>query len=237
MKLGVIGGLGPLATAYFFELITIMSDVNKDQEHLEVIIHSCPSIADRTSYILHQSNDNPLPLMVEVGQGLVNQGCDLIAMPCITAHYFHQELIKVIDKPIIHLVEELAFFLKRNHCYKVGIMATDGTIQSCLIQNELAKYDIECVVPNKEHQKDIMHIIYDNVKKGQAVDMKCFERVSCYLKEQGVEKIILGCTELSLVKRNEKLDDFYLDALELLSAVSLEKCQMKVKEEYKYLVK
>lgn len=237
MKLGIIGGLGPLATAYFYELLIEMSDVNSDQEHLEVVIHSCPSIPDRTQFILNQSNKNPVVPMIEVGKGLIHQGCDLIAIPCITAHYFHDDLSQSLSKPIVHLVEELANFLQRNNYSKVGIMATDGTIVSQLFQKELNRYDIQCFVPDCSFQKDVMYIIYDNVKKGKKIDMNCFQRVSNHLKGLGAEIIILGCTELSIVKKNYRLDNYYLDAMELLSAISLKKCGMMIKEEYKYLVK
>lgn len=236
MKLGIIGGLGPLATAYFYELLIEMSDVACDQDHLEVIIHSCPSIPDRTQFILDQSKDNPVIPMIKVGNGLVEQGCDFISIPCITAHYFHQELSQSLNKPIVHLVKELAVFLKNNNYLKVGIMATDGTVSSGLFQKELEKFNIEAIVPESSYQKDVMHIIYDNVKMGKQIDMNCFERVSHHLKEKGAEIIILGCTELSIVKKNFRLDSYYIDAMELLSAVSLQKCGMKLKEEYKYLV-
>lgn len=236
MKLGVIGGLGPLATAYFFELLIQMSDVDNDQEHLEILIHNCPSIPDRTQYILHKSDNNPVIPMIEVGQGLINQGCDLLSIPCITAHYFHKQLSTSLNKPIIHLIEELALFLKKQNYSKVGIMATDGTINSCLFQIELSKYGIEAIVPDSSYQKDVMHIIYNNVKMGRNIDMNCFERVSTHLKQKGAEIVVLGCTELSIVKKNVRLDSYYLDAMELLSAVSLKKCDMKIKDEYKYLV-
>ena len=86
--LGVIGGLGPMATAYFVQLVTQMTDAVTDQEHIEMIIHSKPSIPDRTKYILGLSKDNPLPLLLSVEDSLIEQGANIIAIPCITAHFF-----------------------------------------------------------------------------------------------------------------------------------------------------
>lgn len=235
-KLGVIGGLGPLATAYFYELLVCMSDVQKDQEHLEVLIHSCPSIPDRTRYILNLSDEDPLTPMIKVGQGLISQGCDLLSIPCITAHYFHEELSSSLSRPIINLIDELVIYLKKNHYQKVGIMATDGTVSSELFQTQLASHGIETVIPDVSYQKDVMHIIYENVKKGRKIDMNCFQRVSNHLMKQGAQMIILGCTELSIIKKEYHIDHYYLDAMELLSAVCLNKCGMKVKDEYKYLI-
>ena len=87
--LGVIGGLGPLATAYFLELITKMTDAEKDQDHLEIIIHSKPSIPDRTEYILGKSNENPMQDFIAISKSLASAGTQCIAIPCMTAHYFY----------------------------------------------------------------------------------------------------------------------------------------------------
>ena len=90
-KLGVIGGLGPMATAYFFQLVTQMSYAECDQEHMETIIYSKPNIADRTKYILNRNEKNPVGDIIEVGNILKASGADVIAIPCITAHFFHSE--------------------------------------------------------------------------------------------------------------------------------------------------
>lgn len=234
MKLGVIGGLGPLATAYFYELLTRMSIVERDQDHLEIIIYSCPSIPDRTSYILDKNCDDPLPKMIKIAKTLESQEVDYIVIPCVTAHYFYDELQKTINVPIIHLVEEIGKYLNRNNINYAGIMATNGTISTRLFQKELYKQEVNCIVPKS--QSSVMHIIYENIKKGKEIEMNHFINVSNELKKSGAQVIILGCTELSIVKKEKKLENFYLDAMELLSAVSLKKCGMKIQDEYKYLV-
>jgi len=236
MKLGVIGGLGPLATAYYYELLTKMSDVHYDQEHLEVFIHSCPQIPDRTGYILDHHKENPIGDLIKVGQGLEKLGADYLAIPCITAHYFHEELSQAIHVPIIHLVHEVGKYLEKKQVQSVGIMATTGTITTQLFQNELKSRGMKVVIPEAERQEDVMHLIYQNIKSGRDIEMDRFERVSCELFHQGAEVIILGCTELSIIKKEKHLDERYLDAMELLAAVALQKCQIKIKEEYQYLV-
>lgn len=236
MKLGVIGGLGPLATAYYYELLTKMSDVHYDQDHLEIFIHSCPQIPDRTGYILDHDKANPVYDLIKVGQGLEKQGADYLAIPCITAHYFHDELSQVIHVPIIHLIHEVGSYLERKKIHCAGIMATTGTITTQLFQTELEKREISCIIPQTETQKDVMHLIYENVKCGVDIEMNRFKIVSDELFDNGAQVIILGCTELSIIKKEKHLDGRYLDAMELLSAVALKKCQMSIKKEYQYLV-
>ena len=81
MTLGVIGGLGPIATAYFMELIIKMTDAACDQDHLDMIIYNSPRIPDRTSYILGRSDENPVKPMIEIGRKLAQQGADCISIP------------------------------------------------------------------------------------------------------------------------------------------------------------
>lgn len=222
--LGIIGGLGPMATAYFLQLITQMTDADTDQEHIEVLIHSKPSIPDRTGFILGQSARNPLPEMSAVGKSLATQGAEIIAIPCITAHYFQHELENEIGIPIINALTETALYLQEKNIYKVGIMATDGTIQSKIFQNTLQAYGLEAYIPSQQNQQKVMHLIYNNIKSGQPIELPLFYEISEDLFSQGAEVILLGCTELSLVKSCTKLPAGYLDVTEVLARKAVLSC-------------
>ena len=234
-KLGIIGGLGPMATAYFLHLIINMTDAEKDQEHIEVLLHSKPQIPDRTNYILGVSKESPMPYLSQIGKSLVEQGADIIAIPCITAHFFQSKLEEEINCPIINAIEETAIYLKEENVSKVGIMATDGTIQSELFQNTLKKYDIECIIPEKSLQQKVMSIIYDNVKAGCPIDMEAFNAVTGKLFEEGAQVILLGCTELSMVKRDCNISKGFLDVMEVLARRVVLECG-ELKQEYKHLI-
>jgi len=233
--LGIIGGMGPMATAYFLQLIVQMTDAATDQEHIEILVHSKPGIPDRTSYILGKSQDNPMPEMIEIGKKLADQGAGVLAIPCITAHYFQKELEEFIGIPIINAIEETADYLAQRHLCKVGIMATDGTIESGIFQRELEKKNIEVVLPSKENQKNVMYLIYENVKAGIKLDKTVFEKVSEELFEKGAGVILLGCTELSLMKRDDKLGDKYLDVMEVLARKAVLSCG-KLAQRYEELL-
>ena len=233
--LGVIGGLGPMATAYFLQLITQMTDAATDQEHMEILIHSKPQIPDRTKYILGESQNSPVEDMVEVGRNLVSQGAEVLAMPCITAHYFQKELESTIGIPIINGLEETALYLKERGYEKIGIMATDGTIQSRIFQGTLEKYKMQVSVPGEQNQKKVMHLIYDNVKAGKTLEQELFEEVTDELFQKGVQIILLGCTELSLIKKECTLPPGFLDVMEVLAQKAVLSCAC-LKEEYKELI-
>lgn len=163
--IGVIGGLGPLVTAHFMELVIEMTDARRDQENVDMIVYNFPSIPDRTGYILGSNLKSPLPGLKNVGHALARQKVSCIAIPCVTAHYFHKELQEVIPVPIINGVTETANLLKSHGIKKVGIMATDGTIRSGLLSRELDFAGIVPVVPSSKRQEDVMHLIYEKHPK------------------------------------------------------------------------
>lgn len=235
--IGVIGGLGPLATAYFMELVTQMTDAKRDQENVDMIVYNFPSIPDRTGYILGSNLKSPLPELKNVGQALAQQKVSNIAIPCVTAHYFHKELQTAIPVPIINGVAETVNLLKTHGITKVGIMATDGTIWSELISRELDHAGIISVIPSSKRQEDVMHLIYENVKAGKPADMQRFRRVQQELVDCGAQIILLGCTELSVIKRDENIGPGFLDVMEVLARETVIRSGRKLKLQYESLIK
>lgn len=235
-KLGVIGGSGPLATAYFYELLCRMTDAEHDQEHIDLVIIGKSSVPDRTDYILGNSTESPLPHYIEAGKSLERMGMDLIAIPCITAHYFYRELSENIGIPIIHIVRETVRYLKDRKIKNAGVMATEGTIKSNLFQKELYENGIHPVVPSQKGQEYVSEMIYKSVKAGRPVNMELFSSVKEELLNKGADTIILGCTELSLIKRTENIGSGFIDALEVLALCSILRCGRPVRKEYSDLI-
>ncbi len=234
--LGVIGGLGPIATAHFMELVINMTRAEKDQDNVEMILYNFPSIPDRTDYILGKSQESPLPEMLRIGRLLASQGVSLIAIPCVTAHYFYREIADGIPVPVINGITEAVAMLKARGVRTAGIMATDGTIQTGLLSRELEKAGIRTVIPSEERQRDVMHLIYKNVKAGKKAEMDRFYRVRQELTDGGAEVILLGCTELSLIKRDEEVGPGFLDIMEVLAQQSVLRCGGILRREYKDLI-
>lgn len=235
MRLGVIGGLGPMATAYYLELMIRMTDAQRDQEHPEIVILNIPSIPDRTAFILGNSRENPLEPMVELGKQLKNLGATVVATPCITAHYFHEALQEGIGLPLIHGIRCTAQLLQAAGIRKVGLMATDGTVQSGIFQRQVEDCGMELVLPDEIGQKGVMTLIYDQVKAGKQPDMTLFAAIRDELRSKGAQVVVLGCTELSLLKKEQDLGSGVLDALEVLAKESVLACGKQVKAEYHQL--
>ncbi len=233
-KLGVIGGMGPLATAIFMELVIEMTEASRDSEHITMDIVNLPTVPDRTDYILGRNGKNPLETILKVKKELENRGCEVLAMPCNTAFYFYEDLIKE-GLPIIHAIEETALVLKEAGIKKAGILATDGTVQTGLFQQVLERYGIGTVVPDDANQKLVMGMIYDEVKAGKLIDDKKLAAVEMHLKNRGADVLILGCTELSVAKQKGQVQEGYVDTMEVMARKAVLECGV-LKEKYKNLL-
>ncbi len=233
--LGILGGLGPMATAYYLELMIKMTDAATDQDHLQSIVMNFPTVPDRTAYILGRSEESPLEPLIALGQQLKAMGAGIIATPCITAHYFHQSLQDGIGLPMIHGIECIAQQLSKAGISRVGLMATDGTVQSGIFQRKVEEYGMELVLPDEQGQKAVMTLIYDQIKAGKQADPALFESVKHQLRHNGAQVVVLGCTELSLLKKGAYLGTGILDALEVLAQESLIACGKPIKAEYQCL--
>ena len=236
MALGVIGGLGPMATARFMEMVTEMTDAACDQEHIEMLIHSCPSIPDRTAYILGGSQDDPVGPMIRIGKNLAAQGAECIAIPCMTAHCFFDRLSAGIPVPVINAVDAAGKELADNGVEKAGILATAGTVKTGVFQDAFRKTGIETVLPDEQHQQYVMDIIYKNIKQGQPADMEKFQEAAAHLRENGAQVLSLGRTELSLVNGCDSPGSGFLDAMAVLARSSVLACGGKLKETYHNLI-
>ncbi len=235
-RLGVIGGLGPLATAYYLQLLVDMGQAECDQDHMEVYMYSSPQIPDRTEYMLHpETAESPLPKMIELCKKLEADQVKAVTIPCVTAHYFWKEIIEECSVPIIHIVKETVKYLKQRNIKNVGLMATDGTIQTKLFQKELEEAGLNAIIPDEQNQEKVMHVIYEEVKKGKPIDEVLIHEVKSHLKEAGAEVMLLACTELSIVKRDGKAGADVLDVLEVLASCAVQCCG-ELKEEYKELI-
>ena len=234
--LGIIGGMGPMATAYLLQLIIEMTDAKTDQEHLDVIVFNRPAVPDRTAYILDNTKPSPLPVLRDAAQKLTGLGAGVLCAPCVTSHYFYEALSKGIPVPFVHMLRETAEELRRAGRRKTGVMATTGTVRMGLFQSALGEAGIEAQLPSPACQELVMSMIYDEIKAGKPASPEKFQAAEEELYAQGCDSIVLGCTELSLIKKSAPLGPGYLDALEVLSKRCVQLCGGALKPEYENLL-
>ena len=227
---GVIGGLGPMATVYFYDMVVRLTDAKTDQEHIDMVIANRATTPDRTDYIIGNSDKSPVTVLRKDAKRLESFGSDFLVITCNTAHFFYDDIAKEVNIPVLNIIEETVKYAKEKNHKKLGILATTGNINTRLYQDMCEKYDIECLVLDEEKQSYIMSIIYDDIKSGKPADMDRFNKVVSHLQENNCDGAILGCTELSILKNDNNLDnDFYIDSLEVLAVKTIENCDKKVK--------
>ncbi len=218
--LGILGGVGPLATAYFMKLIIERTPARTDQDHMPMVVINDPQIPDRTAFILNRLEDDPLPEMVAVARRLETFGVDYVAVPCNTAHYFYDALMHAVKIPVLNIVEETAREIANQISTptKVGVMATEGTISSGVYDMWFEPHGIEVVAPDEAGQKVLNSLIYDKVKANQPYDEQELTDVACDLFDQGCSAVVVGCTELSVVFQGmQKKPEHVYDSLAVLA--------------------
>lgn len=221
--IGIIGGMGPLATVHLYERIVLRTKALRDQDHIRVLIDSNTNIPDRTKAIIGDGED-PTVELIKSAKILENSGADFLIMPCNTAHYFINIIQECVSIPFINMVEETVkyTFEKYGNETVVGMLATDGTIKSKIYENYYSKLGIKTIVPEKT-QKDVMKFIYDVIKKGnysEGTDL-LFRAVE-ELKQMGATSFLLGCTELSSAQYLYKFEGSFINPIEILTEKSIE---------------
>ena len=232
-SIGILGGMGPLATADLFRKIIVLTKASCDNDHIRVYIDSNSAIPDRTAAILHGGKD-PLPEMSAALRNLEACGADCIIMPCNTAHWFLPRLQELTEIPILNMPEITAVSCAERFPRKrAAVLATDGTIQTGIYDRALAQSGVDFLHPNEDEQKTVMHLIYDVVKAGKAPDpeRQVWHDLLESLRERGANYFILGCTELPVLAATLPETGPFVDPTEELAKAAIRLCGYEVQGE------
>ena len=203
--IGVIGGMGPLATADFYRKLIAHTDAARDQEHPHVIIDADTAIPDRTEALL-RGGDDPAPALVASAKRLANAGAELLVMPCNTAHCFYQAITRAVYLPVLHMIALTRDALRARGIRTAGLLATDGAVGSGIYQETFAGSGVTLLLPDAAEQAAVTDIVYDGVKAGNLDrDIAAFRRACEALLARGAETLLLGCTELPPVFAHHRL--------------------------------
>lgn len=219
---GIIGGMGPEATADLFQKIIVFTNAKHDYEHIHILIDNNTDIPDRTEAILN-GGESPLPQMLASADRLVRQGADFLAIGCNTAHYFYDELSRNVPVPILNMIEITMKKILEQNLNTVGILGTFATLKTGLY-DRLSEYGIKIIKPDESDEALIMDMIYDGVKGGCSnYDTAAVKRCLDKMVLKGVQRFVLACTELPLAFCNYHLDYPVIDpTVELAKAVVIE---------------
>lgn len=228
-KLGILGGMGPLATCDLFRKVVENTAAKCDNDHIHIIIDNNSAIPDRTAAIL-RGGDDPLPRMRESLDRLTRAGAEVVIMGCNTAHYFYDALGEGCSVERLSMLDETMAYLRAQGIKKAGLLASSGTVESGIYAKAAEKFGIELAVPQGKAQDAVMGVIYDGVKAGVGdYDTADFLRTVEALQAQGAQVMILGCTELPLAMEMYGLDFPAADPTLILARAAIVACGYEVK--------
>lgn len=202
---GILGGMGPAATADFYSKLIELTPAAVDQDHLRVVMWADPTVPSRQEALLANGTDPTPWLMTGVDQ-LERCGAEIVVVPCNTVHGYlppvmeqrNFEFISIIDTTI----ESIPSIDTRE---PIGLLATDGALASDIYQSALRTAGYEVALPSREEQRELMQLVYD-VKAGVTSDLlrQGLNSITRSLKNQGATFAIAGCTELSTLLEKQR---------------------------------
>lgn len=221
--IGVLGGMGPLATVDLYDKIVRHTNAHSDAEHIHVMIDSYPEIPDRTAFILGGAND-PTNHLIQAAKNIERMGADFLVMPCNTAHYFYEAMAKEIQIPFIHMIKAVERYMSSTYpnIKKVALLATEGTYKGQIYQKSFASSAIEIIIPSEGHKKIVNELIYTVKDSGVDQINTDIEGVIESLKASGAEAMILGCTELPIAFEKIKSDIPTIDPTLILAIAAIQ---------------
>ena len=217
-KLGVIGGMGPLATVSFYERVVLNTVAKCDNEHIDMVVLSHASMPDRTKCIIENKGGEFLEVIKKDFKILEDIGVEAVAIPCNTSHYFFDEFKKFTGLRVINMIEETILEVKKRGIEKVAVFGTLGTLNSKVYEKYANQHGLIVKEVSAEDKQAVMDIIYD-IKETNCLDGRRFvDILSRYCDDETVG--IIACTELSLLDIPRDINT--IDALDVLVKRSIE---------------
>jgi aspartate racemase len=222
--LGVLGGMGPLASAQFMVRLTLLTPATRDQDHIPTVLWSDPRVPDRTVGRLSGGAD-PLPWLLRGIEGLQQAGCAAIAIPCNTAHGWYDTMRDAARVPILHIVDAAAVELGRLGIRpgRIGVMGTQATLAMRLYQDRLGALGWDCIEPSDGEMSHLVSPAIALVKANRVVDAYApLAEVVHGLARRGAASVILGCTEIPLgIQAGPEPDTPVVDTIDALARAAI----------------
>jgi aspartate racemase len=204
--IGILGGMGPAATADFYAKLIAATPAGRDQDHLPVLIHAVPQIPDRVDAYMN-GGPSPQTTLVSFARKLQAGGVALIVMPCHTAHVWHDAIARAVRVPVLHIADALLDILGNlpmlaSHPQTVGLLATTATLRSRLYVDRAAALApaLRWIVPTDHDQERLVMHGIGAVKAGHLDEARAsLCDAASRLVANGAQAIVYGCTELPLV--------------------------------------
>lgn len=232
--IGILGGMGPEATAYFFSLIIRHTQAAKDQDHIPILISSNPRIPERTAGLLDRG-PSPIPLLRKGLRTLELAGADFVVIPCVTAHAYLPRIAGAVKIPVLDILEETLAYVQGEipGLRKAGLIASAGTIKAGLFHKLFVRAEVEIITPAGRDQPKITQAVFGpgGIKAGftSGKPRRLIVAAARRLIQRGAEAIIAGCTEVPLVLSDEDIAVPLIEPMRIAARASILRAGYKIR--------
>lgn len=198
---GILGGMGPFATADFFQKILVSTPAKKDWEHLHILIDNNTKIPSRTRAVLYQE-ESPVSGMIESINKLASMGADFVVVPCNSAHYFYRDVVSSIKIPWLNMIEITAKAVSENKKSKPLVLGGYVTVRKKLYSKFLPE-----AVYLSDQENSFLEEVIEEIKLTSKLSAASRDRLIEIVdnKKEGIDSVIFACTELPIVFKDKKI--------------------------------
>ena len=225
-RVGILGGMGPDATVLLMQKVIAGVNVDDDHDHIPMIVHQNTQVPSRIKRLLEGNGDNPAPVLKQMALELEQLNCDLLAMPCNTAHYYYDEICEKLSVPLLNMIQLSAKTLFEHQLSRIGILASPAVKQLSLFEGFFKCYDLESHFPDDD---DRLLKIIKAIKNG-SLNQSIIEEYKSQvfrLKDLNCDGFLVACTELSILKPHMPKSITFLDSLDCLAEAIILKATNK----------
>lgn len=213
-KIGIIGGMGPEATALLFQRIVAQTPADDDRDHLPLLIDNDPGIPSRIAFLIEGNKIDPTAHLCKIAQNLEKAGCSALAMPCNTAHFFAKAISESVSIPLINMIEHTARHIKTKGWTKIGMFCSPALRKVGVFEAAFAQNGLEALFPANDSEP--LQIIRQ-IKAGQPPDTALIARLLSELEAHGAHGVLISCSELSLFRDHLVTPLPLVDSLDVLT--------------------
>jgi len=222
LTIGVLGGMGPMATIDLLLRIIRLTPALDDVDHIRTLVDNNPKVPSRINYLIKRHGENPAPVLVSMAKSLESMGADLLVMPCNTAHLYAEEIESAVHIRFLNMVElTVELVATQVHASRVGLLASTAIHQTKLYESIFASRGLATVVPDDALQSQLMKLIMA-IKAGDSNESDLLQRIVEIMLAEQAECVVIACTELSALGDSLDVHVPVIDASQCLAEVAVQ---------------
>ena len=217
-KIGLVGGTGPESTVMYYKKLNSEIDLLTNEKHMPDIAIESVDFRRAWEYVQNGETSELADYLAEKVNCLVQTKADVIALTAVTMHMVYDEIVEKTGASLVSIPKTVCEKIVSEGIKKVGLFGTVVTMEQDYMKKDLLVNGVEVFVPNDEERALIGKRIYEELEVGivkESTLAELTEIINRMKEEDGIEGLILGCTELPLILNSENCPVKCFDSVEL----------------------